>query len=163
MNTRARTAFEHILPDKKIRLNPYSLMRDPLEAQHWPEPSVSLGSPGEEPPEDGELARYGVVVAAKAAARLLSLTATQTITGRTSNRSAADTPTPAYGNSTAMITTGSAWRLTASDFSQLYKRTDRWRPDHGAAGAVCASAISGQPSARAFEGHVGRSIQCCRR
>src|SRR4051812_25996585 len=72
--TRARTAFEHILPAKKIRLNPYRLMRDPLEAQHWPEPSVSLGSPGDAPPAEGELARYGVVVAAKAAARLLSLT-----------------------------------------------------------------------------------------
>jgi hypothetical protein len=72
--TRARTACEHILPSKKIRLNPYRLMRDPLEAQHWPDPSVSLGSPGDPPPDEREMARYGVVVAAKSAARLLSLT-----------------------------------------------------------------------------------------
>jgi hypothetical protein len=73
--TRARTAFEHILPDKKIRLNPYSHMRDPLEAQHWPEPSVSVGSPGDPLPDEREVARYGVVLHAKLAARLLSLTA----------------------------------------------------------------------------------------
>jgi hypothetical protein len=49
-------------------------MRDPLEAQHWPEPSVSFGSPGDPLPDESELARYGVVLQAKLAARLLSLT-----------------------------------------------------------------------------------------
>jgi Protein of unknown function (DUF2971) len=73
--TRAATAFEHILPDKKIRLSPYRLMRDPLEAQHWPEPSAYWVSPDDEQQDQRELARFGVVVAAKAAARLLSLTA----------------------------------------------------------------------------------------
>lgn len=72
--TRARTAFEHILPDKKIRLNPYRLMRDPLEAKHWP-PSVFLGNPGDPLPDEREAARYAVVVQAKLAARLLCLTA----------------------------------------------------------------------------------------
>jgi hypothetical protein len=64
-----------MLPDKKIRLSPYRLMRDPLEAQHWPEPSASWVSPDDEQQDQRELARFGVVVAAKEVARLLSLTA----------------------------------------------------------------------------------------
>ena len=72
--TRAATAFERILPDGKIRFSPYEHMRDPLEAQHWPEPSAYWVDPDDENQEAGELARLGVVLAAKAAARLLSLT-----------------------------------------------------------------------------------------
>lgn len=72
--TRAATAFEHILPDKKIRLSPYSTMRDPLEAQHWPDPTAYFVDPNNELQEQLELARIGVVVEAKAAARLVSLT-----------------------------------------------------------------------------------------
>jgi hypothetical protein len=71
--TRAATAFEHILPGNKIRLNPYTLMRDPLEAQHWPEPTA-WRSPDHESQDQLQMARVGVVVEAKAAARLLSLT-----------------------------------------------------------------------------------------
>lgn len=72
--TRAATAFEHILPDKKIRLSPYKLMRDPLEAQHWPEPPAYWVDPDNELQDELQLARLGVVVQAKAAARLVSLT-----------------------------------------------------------------------------------------
>lgn len=73
--TTAATAFEKILPDKKIRLSPYKRMRDPLEAQHWPEPSAYFVNPDNPDQEQLELARLGVVVQAKAAARLVSLTA----------------------------------------------------------------------------------------
>jgi hypothetical protein len=73
--TRAATAFEQILPDKKIRLSAYAQMRDPLEAQHWPEPPAYFVNPDDELQDERELARLGVVVEAKAAARLLSLTA----------------------------------------------------------------------------------------
>jgi hypothetical protein len=72
--TTAATAFEKILPDGKIRLSPYSLMRDPLEAQHWPEPSAYWENPSEANQDALELGRTVVVVAAKAASRLLSLT-----------------------------------------------------------------------------------------
>ena len=70
--TRARTAFEHILPNNTIRLNPYRLMRDPLEAQHWPEGSAFWASDDEEQWIAG--AGISVVVQAKEAARLLCLT-----------------------------------------------------------------------------------------
>lgn len=73
--TRAATAFEHILPDCKIRLSPYELMRDPLEARHWPEPPAYWVDPANERQDELELARLGVVIQAKSAARLLSLTA----------------------------------------------------------------------------------------
>lgn len=72
--TRAATAFERILPDKKIRLSPYASMRDPLEAQHWPEPPAYFVDPDNELQDQLELARLAVVVQAKAAARLVSLT-----------------------------------------------------------------------------------------
>jgi hypothetical protein len=73
--TQAATAFEHILPGGKIRLNPYARMRDPLEAQHWPEPAAYFVDAEDEEQQQRELARIAVVVQAKAAARLLSLTA----------------------------------------------------------------------------------------
>lgn len=72
--TRARTAFEHILPRQQIRLSPYRLMRDPLEAQHWPEPPAYWVNPDDDQQEQREMARLAVVVQAKEAARLLSLT-----------------------------------------------------------------------------------------
>lgn len=72
--TRASTAFEHILPDKRIRLSPYRSMRDPLEAQHWPDPPAYFVDPEKEGQDQLELARLGVVIEAKAAARLVSLT-----------------------------------------------------------------------------------------
>jgi hypothetical protein len=50
-------------------------MRDPLEAQHWPEPPAYFVDPDKPDQEQLELARLAVVVQAKAAARLLSLTA----------------------------------------------------------------------------------------
>ena len=113
--TRARTAFEHILPDQKIRLNPYRLMRDPLEAQHWPEPSVDLGSPGDPPPDERELARLGVVVGAKVAARLLSLTA----------------DTDDYGENTEPFGRGyaraSMWQLYGDDHRGVCLAFDRER------------------------------------
>lgn len=49
-------------------------MRDPLEAQHWPEPTAYFVDPDNAAQEPGELARIAVVVQAKASARLLSLT-----------------------------------------------------------------------------------------
>jgi hypothetical protein len=33
--TKAATAFEHILPDRKLRFSPYRLMRDPMESKEW--------------------------------------------------------------------------------------------------------------------------------
>lgn len=72
--TTAATAFEKILPDKTIRLSRYARMRDPLEAQHWPEPTAFWVDPDDPNQEQLELARMAVVVRAKAAARLVSLT-----------------------------------------------------------------------------------------
>ena len=73
--TRARTAFELILPNNTIRLNTYQAMRDPLDAQHWPDPTAFWVDQKIEDQDQRELGRIGVVVAAKSAARLLCLTA----------------------------------------------------------------------------------------
>lgn len=71
--TTAATAFEHILPDGKIRLNPYERMRDPLEAKHWPDLEAFWAS--DEQTQQAELVKPYIVYRAKASARLLSLTA----------------------------------------------------------------------------------------
>lgn len=72
--TTAAIAFENILPDGKLRLSPYSSMRDPLEAQHWPEPVTYWVDDSNPDQEALELGRMSVVVAAKSTAKLLSLT-----------------------------------------------------------------------------------------
>jgi hypothetical protein len=114
--TRAATAFEHILPENKIRLSPYSRMRDPLEAQHWPEPSTFWVSPDEpEQQDERELARLGVVVAAKAAARLLSLTADATDYGE---------ETEPFGRGYARA---SMWQLYGDDHQGVCLAFDRER------------------------------------
>jgi hypothetical protein len=71
--TRADTAFSHILPSGRLRMNPYMLMRDPLESRqpHFWVPNGGLG-------DDAEFSLYTQVVNAlgyrRGRLRLLSLT-----------------------------------------------------------------------------------------
>jgi hypothetical protein len=77
-----------------------------------------LGEPDDDQQDERELARVGVVVAAKSAARLLSLTGDALDYGDDIDSSGTVTLAGVCGNSTAMITAGSAWHLIACDFIQ---------------------------------------------
>ncbi|MGI8407807.1 MAG: DUF2971 domain-containing protein [Actinomycetota bacterium] len=74
--TRSATAFEHILPTRRLRFSPYRLMRDPMESKEWVFGAAFF--PDHFQGQDDEMRAYGeahqAANALKSETKLLALT-----------------------------------------------------------------------------------------